>query len=270
MSFDFKARVARAMQSQRGLTLIELIVVLVILVGLGGLLVPTISNALTRTHVSTCAVTFPEVHQMMQRVQVEFGNFGTSFDSGIYTGGSDPVNNSTVTFSDTQGGGNGTGTLQVANLTADEVAALAAVGIVGVVDHDNTAADFNVTFNIGATPRALAAGGPVITLTDVQADEIFLPFAGDEKYIWFGIGREWTLLGQLAPEPPAHFGDAFGALPDQVHSRFGIIMQVADADGNPLERAEFKRVSYCIDGSVFETGDNHVENYYREVNPRGT
>lgn len=269
MSFDLKSRIARAKQARTGLTLIELIVVLVILVGLGGLLVPTINNALTRTHVSTCAVSFPEVHQMMQRVQVEFGSFGTNYDSGIYTGGSDPVNNSATTNAATQSTGDGSGLLQVVDLTSDEAVALAAVGILGVVDHNDSAADFNVTFNIGATPRALSGGGPAITLTDDQAAQIFLPFAGAEKYVWFGIGRNWSLLSELAPEPPVHFGDAFGALPDQVHSRFGIIMQVADAAGNPLERAEFKRVSYCIDGDNFETGDNHIENYYKEVDPRG-
>ena len=70
MFFDVNARISRAKKTRNGLTLIELIVVLVILVGLGGLLVPTISNALSRTHVATCATTYPEVHQMMQRVEL--------------------------------------------------------------------------------------------------------------------------------------------------------------------------------------------------------
>ncbi|MEM8667464.1 MAG: type II secretion system protein [Planctomycetota bacterium] len=265
MSFNISARISRPKQSQRGLTLIELIVVLVILVGLGGLLVPTISNALTRTHVSTCASSFPEVHQMMQRVQIEFGSFGTDFDSGIYTGGTDPVNNSTTTFTATGGGANGTGLLATDTLTANEAAGLAAVGIQTVIDH--AASPTNVTFAIDGVQRTLGDGEAVITLTDVQADAIFLPTGAGQKYVWFGIGRNWTLLGNLAPEPPVHFGDAAGALPDQVHSRFGIIVQVFDEPGS---RAEYRRVSYCIDGNVFETGDNHIENYYVEVNPRGT
>ncbi|MEM6471268.1 MAG: type II secretion system protein [Planctomycetota bacterium] len=274
MFFDLNARIARAKQTRLGLTLIELIVVLVILIGLGGLLAPTINNALTRTHVSTCAVSFPEVHSMMQRVQVESGNFGTGFDSGIYATTSDPVNNSTTTFGLTQGGGNGaTGplSLQVQDLTADEAAALARVGITNVFDHTPPTPadpDYNVTFNIFGTSRDLATGGAAITLTPEQAQLIFLPTGNGQKYVWFGIGRNWSLLSELAAEPPVHFGDAFGALADQVHSRFGIIMQVAEA-GGALEKAEYKRVSYCVDGEVFETGDNHIENYYKEVNPRG-
>jgi len=255
-----------ALKKRSGLTLIELLVVLVILIGLGGLLVPTITNALSRTHVSSCASTFPEVHQMMQRVQLEFGSFGTGFDSGIYTDG-EPVNNSI-----TQGtGAAGAGTLAVENLTADEAAALAAVGITNVFDHSVPAP--NVTFDIGATTRPLGDAQPLITLTDAQASAIFLPNATDaggtaesgEKYIWLGIGRNWSLLSNLTPEPPVHFGDTPGALPNEVHSRFGVIMQVADETGAALERAEFKRTSYCIDGSAFETGDNHIEVYWEEI-----
>ncbi|MEM9015804.1 MAG: type II secretion system protein [Verrucomicrobiota bacterium] len=253
----------RRRASQAGLTLIELLVVLVILTGIGGLLVPTINNALSRTHVATCATTFPEVHQMMQRVQLEFGEFGTDFDSGIYEGGAgDPVNNSTVTAAATGGGANGGGNLSASALTANEVIGLAAVGITSVVDHASPAP--NVTFDIGGNQRTLAAGEEVITLTDDQADAIFLPTGGTpaEKYVWFGIGRDWTLLGNLAPEPPVHFGDTAGVLPDEVHSRFGIIMEVFDDEE---ERAQFRRISYFIDGDGFETGDNHIEVYWEEL-----
>lgn len=251
--------------SKAGLTLIELLVVLVILTGVGGLLIPTINNALNRTHVATCASTFPEVHQMMQRVQLDFGEFGTGFDSGILTATTEAVNNSTTTFAATGGGGNGTGTLQTATLSAAEAAALNVVGITNVVDHDPSVAGYNVTFNINPVSRAIETGASVITLTPAQAEGVFLPAGGSEKYVWFGIGRNWSLLGALAPEPPVHFGDTPGALPDEVHSRFGIIMQVADSAGAALERAEFRRVSYCIDGSGFETGDNHIEVYWEEL-----
>ncbi|MEM1083160.1 MAG: prepilin-type N-terminal cleavage/methylation domain-containing protein [Verrucomicrobiota bacterium] len=253
-----QAKLALRKSKQAGLTLIELLVVLVILIGIGGLLVPTINNALTRTHVSTCAQTFPEVHQMMQRVQLEFGEFGTDFDSGIFGTGT-----TTGTVGQSVNGAN------VENLTADEVTALAAVGIAGVVDHNDSAADYNVTFNIGSVARPLVADTPAITLTDAQAEQILLPNAGGtndgEKYVWFGIGRDWSLLSSLAPEPPVHFGDTAGVLPDEVHSRFGVIMQVADEAGDALERAEFKRTSYSLDGTNFETGDNHIEVYWEEV-----
>ena len=254
MKFAPSQKLRRRAQ-EAGLTLIELLVVLVILTGIGGLLVPTINNDLTRTHIATCATTFPEVHQMMQRVQLEFGEFGTDFDSGVDTAATGtPVNASASTAP----------VIQSVALTDGEALALAAVGITSVVDHDATAADYNVTFNIGATqrllvdnaaaPTAASADSNVVTLTAGQAGDIFLPNTNGEKYVWFGIGRDWSLLGALAPEPPVHFGDTAGVLPDEVHSRFGIVMKVAENnDATPpvvtaLERAEFARVSFCIDG----------------------
>jgi prepilin-type N-terminal cleavage/methylation domain-containing protein len=232
-----------------GLTLIELLVVLVILTGIGGLLIPTINNALSRTHVATCAANFPEVHQMFQRVQLEFGQFGTGFDSGIETGSPTASVNG----------------YEIQPLTAGEAAALANVGILGVVDHDPAAPGYNVTFNIGSTPRTLEAGGNLITLTPAQADDIFLPTANGEKYVWLGIGRNWSHLGNLAPEPPVHFGDTVGQLPNEVHSRFGGVFLVSNADG-PLTRARFTRVTLGLDGVGFETADEHLEVYWQDLN----
>ena len=251
---------------RQGLTLIELLVVLVILIGIGGLLIPTISNALGRTHVSTCAQSFPEVHQMIQRAIIEGGSIGDNFDSGIYEDGS-AVNNSALTFTNfEEGGANGTGTLATAALTAGEAASLTNAGITTVVDHADAATD--PTFEIDGVDRAIADGETLITLTLAQAEGIFLPATDDgaggieEKYVWLGIGRSWSQLSSLAPEPPTHFGDTPGAFPDQVHSRFGVIMEVFDdVDAS----AEFRRVSYCLNGSDFETGDAHIGIYWNEI-----
>jgi prepilin-type N-terminal cleavage/methylation domain-containing protein len=240
-----------------GLTLIELLVVLVILVAVGGLLVPTISSALARSHVSTCASTFPEVHQMMQRAVIENGDIGNNFLSGVDTA---------VTAADETGGINGQN-VEVA--TADDIGSLAGLGITDVVDHDVSEADYNVTFNTGATAEAITDATALVVLTDNQAESIYLPTANGERYIWFGIGPEWSLLGDLAPEPPAHFGDTPGFLPDEVLSRFGIVVEVFDAD----TPAEYKRVSYSLGdtdtssaGAEFETGDNHIGVYWTDVN----
>ncbi|HRQ88330.1 MAG TPA: prepilin-type N-terminal cleavage/methylation domain-containing protein [Bacteroidia bacterium] len=230
---------------QAGLTLIELLVVLVILTGIGGLLIPTITNALQRTHLATCSTNFPEVHQMFQRVQLEFGGFGTGFDSGI---------------DDTGTSVNGYNTDA---LTPDEAAALAAVGITGVVDHGPARTD--PTFDIDPQARPLADGEELITLTPTEAQGIFLPTGNGEKYVWLGIGRNWSLLGALAPEPPVHFGDTVGDLPKDKHSRFGGVFLVSDADG-PRDRAIFKRVAIGLNGTDYETADAHLEVYWTEVN----
>ncbi|MEM9826759.1 MAG: type II secretion system protein [Planctomycetota bacterium] len=257
MKFDLAARISRAKQGRRGLTLIELIVVLVILVGLGGLLVPTISNALSRTHVATCATTFPEVHQMIQRRLAETFDIGSGFDTAVDTTGA-AVNSSG-------------GTLTIRTLDADEVAALQAIGITEVFDSDPSAAGYNPTFSINPTLDTVSTTTDVIQLTDAQATSIFLPTDNGQVYIWLGIGRNWTGLSELAPEPPTHFGDTNGVLPDQAYSRFGIVLQLGELNSaatpvfEAFEQAEYKRVSYSLDGDAFETGDNHIEVYWEDV-----
>jgi prepilin-type N-terminal cleavage/methylation domain-containing protein len=232
---------------QRGLTLIELIVVLTILVALGSLLVPVVRGALARSHVATCATSFPEVTKMLLTTEVVGTDYGDGWTTGVDQTGTS-VNNAT------------TGTL-----TADEVDALNELGIENVFNHNTAEADYNVTFNAGLTGVTLDDTTDVIVLTDPQAESIYLQAAGDEKYVWLGIDKSWTKLGDAAPEPPVHFGDAEGALPHQVYSRFGAIFQVADAAGDALDVAKFKRVSYTLDGEEFETADNHIGVHWQEV-----
>ncbi|MEM9386644.1 MAG: type II secretion system protein [Pseudomonadota bacterium] len=265
-------------KSQRGLTLIELVVVLTILVATGGILVPVINNALTRSHVATCATNFSEVSKMLIAANATLGNFGDNWTTDIFgagAGAGEPVNNSAT---NTDGGGGGGGSLQTGLLTTDQVAAINELGIVNVCNHGDPAAvdGYDVTFNsgidtLGATCLTLDDATPVLILTDVQAAEVFLPATtGSQQYVWLGIDKPWTLLGTLTPEPPVHFGDTEGALPNQAYSRFGAVFLVDDGGvGTGDGSAEFKRVSYNLDGSLFETGDNHIGIQWDEVQGSG-
>lgn len=238
---------------RRGLTLIELIVVLIILVGLGGLLVPVIGNALTRTHVATCSANFAEITQTLMRLETFRGVYGDGWDSGMESGG---------------GAVNGIGYTTEA-LAAGEDDALAEAGITQVFDHTDTPTPgvYNVTFNpeyVG--PRALAVGQELITMTPAQAAALSLPSAGSEKYVVLGIGPNWTGLRDVAFETPVHFGDEEGNLPHQVYSRFQAIFQVADGGGNPLPRAKFCGVTIGLNGQDYETAEFHIAVYWTEVN----
>ncbi|MCG8508329.1 MAG: hypothetical protein MI741_03790, partial [Rhodospirillales bacterium] len=84
--------------------------------------------------------------------------------------------------------------------------------------------------------------------------------------------KTWSLLGTLTPEPPVHFGDTEGALPNQVYSRFGAIFLIEDdgVAGNGGASARFTRVSYNIEGEDgFETADNHIGIHWNEVHGSG-
>ena len=53
-------------KARRGLTLLELVVVLAILVAIGGLVVPLLGNYLHRANIASCAVNIPEMDKWIQ------------------------------------------------------------------------------------------------------------------------------------------------------------------------------------------------------------
>jgi prepilin-type N-terminal cleavage/methylation domain-containing protein len=245
--------VARTSAPRRGLTLIELVVVLTILVALGAILVPVVGNALTRSHLATCLTNFPEVTKMLINAEATRGTFGDGWTNPVDENG-DTVDS-----------------MPAGTISTDEIAALAELGMVNFTSLDTTTGDYNVTFNNGVAPgggAALSDGDPVVVLSQTQAQELYLDAEAGDKYVFFAIDKSWSLLGDLTPEPPVHFGDTEGALPHQVYSRFGAIFQVGEDDGSggtdALPVADFKRVTVHI-GGAFETADNHSGVYWQEV-----
>ena len=276
----------RAPRRQRGLTLIELVVVLTILVALGGVLVPVIGNALTRSHVATCATNFPEVTKLMIAANSTLGTYGSGWTTGVFVTGAAAGGDAAVNTVLNPAGV--TDSLNVDTLTDDQKEALADIGIGAVCDHSDTSIDeFDVTFNSGiedncvalvdAAGDAVVADVHVLELTQDQWEGINLPDpttigGAGSAYIWLGLDKTWTLLGTLTPEPPVHFGDTEGALPNEVYSRFGGIFLIDDdatAD-NSNATARFTRVSYNITGDdAFETADNHIGIHWQEVHGSG-
>ncbi|MEM8713499.1 MAG: type II secretion system protein [Planctomycetota bacterium] len=257
--------VARATR-RAGLTLIELVVVLTILVALGSLLVPVIGNALTRSHVATCASNIPETTKLLSLAALS-GNYGDGWTTGVYEADDTAVNNSATSLGAGFGGAGGAGGLAPQPLTADDVAALQGIGMTNVFDHGvPTATGYDPTFETGLTTETIAIGTQVLTLDAAGAAAAYLPAAAaGQKYIWLGIDRTWSLLGTLTPEPPVHFGDTEGFLPQQVYSRFGAIFRLEG------DSAQFMRVSYNLEGEAdsWETADNHIGIHWNEVASEG-
>ena len=247
---------------RRGLTLIELIVVLVILTALGAILVPIIGNAITRSHLATCLTNFPEVTKML--------NQASNLQGGYGDGWTNPENVMTPAATDPQFSG--------APLTDDQIGALAGLGLENFTAPNTATPEYNVTFNNGVAPGSGSAltggtgGTDVAVLTAEGIEALNLPplpttNTDNEQYVFFAIDKSWSLLGTVTPEPPVHFGDTPGALPDEVYSRWGAIFKVSDGDAtadNGNGTASFQRVTVYI-GDAFETADNHSAVYWQEI-----
>lgn len=130
-----------------GLTLMELVVVMLILVALAGIVVPMMPSMLTRAHTSTCATNMGELCRKIGEYQVMYGQQPYDFDALTdgtslinYLAGSGQVVNG-VPWPPGQGNGMANGEVTVYTLTGSgalnssgvtDVAMLTGVGITSV------------------------------------------------------------------------------------------------------------------------------------------
>jgi prepilin-type N-terminal cleavage/methylation domain-containing protein len=274
--------------SRRGLTLIELIVVLMILIALAGLLVPTLPSMLSRTHDATCATNCAETAKAIVIYQNLYGQYPNNWDAlGDGTQIIDYFANGSA-FPGNQGGmgmgmspGNGEPT--ALTLTSAEASALTAVGIGSVqrmVPSANGApAGFDPTFNYYAavTPTAGALSvsqGTVLAGLDptnaantaavTRCVKRNLPLTG--RYVALGVGPRNGMIGKTAQSAPVMFADMPMLNPAYGYQRYVALFKVSDtAAGTNFTQAQLVGV-----GPVMDTGlgdiDDRLQNWYQLTN----
>lgn len=211
-----------------GLTLIELVVVLTILVALGGIAAATLPNMLNRTHVATVATSLPTIDAAVrQNILLNSGQMGNRFDALVTTG----LSGSPAAFV------NGSGAYATHSLAANDVAALNDLGIAELIPADDTVE--NATFQGHQNaPVALADGLNVCTLASTETTRIlgevwnYTPAAG-AQYIVLGLGEQCSLVGANADaffaEAPLHAVDAHSERADNSYARVLLVVELADA-----------------------------------------
>ncbi len=244
---------------RRGLTLIELVVVLTVLTALGGILVPVVGNMIARTHFAKCSVTIPDITRQMTRSFASDLRYPDQWDSLINDAGG---------LFDKTPGGNAGGNLEAITLTQDQVNGLAALGITSVVDLDPTI-DGDATWDVaplGKPPRALAADGEVAAMVNAGDSVVSLNLKRHlidptTRYIVFGIGNNCTAVGPtgLFVESPTHFGGEDAMNPRDVYQRYAAIFSVNGAGDVNFECA----ASIHPDG--LDGAEAHVRGYYDET-----
>lgn len=210
-----------------GLTLIELIVVLTILIALGGIAATVAPDLLGTAHVAEHATNNATVEQAVQINRFTNASIGDRFDSltdgtNVY-GGVPAFDAATTTY----------------QLTAEDVAALNAIGVSAVFDGAATVT--NATFEYAdytTAPRTLAATGVVCRFdeSDADLDAVLARFnAGTaqatSRYVLLGVGPGCTLVGASGAiaEAPVHFADDAGNRPDQAYARYCVLVELQGA-----------------------------------------
>lgn len=243
----------RPMSRRRGLTLIELIVVLTILVAVAGLIVPTFPNLLSRTGYATSAASVSDVDNLMSQYFASNMNYPDQFDALIDSDKNlysklPPAAATSLPIS--------------TPLTTGEAASLSRVGITTVhvmrpapADPED---DFDATFDATLpvdNPGYLVtvAEGMVVVRLDptAAAEEMRLSTTGN--YVVFGFGDRSTAIGPNILRPPVSFGSH---RPPEVYQRILVVFEVFE-DGSPAR--------YVGSLSIDNDGDDHLVGYSKQI-----
>lgn len=255
-----------------GLTLMELVVVLTILVGLAAILVPLFPNLLRRTHKATDATQTAEVAKAVQLYQATYLSYPDQFDlmtTGTSTTAPDFLPAETPGSTPPFGGG-----AQIGNLTQLEVDALSRVGIKS--GHQFVAsAPAQATQNpysgpiTPPTPLSITvpvfiiqagSGGTVPAKVPVEIQNIIArdPSA---RFVVFGLGSRCTMVGTTIQNAPTSVPQNSGFTPATLYSRIGVIFQVAGVGVNATERARFV-ASAALEDDEIESTEKDIVGYY--------
>jgi len=195
------------MARQAGMTLIELTVVLLVLVGLAGLLIPYVSGFVTKTHDSTGSSNIQSLNNAMQRYAVEhYDNYPNKMDSLL-------VDGNTV-FPKMMGemmpmGGSGS---YFTPLLLDSVKAkaLTNVGITTVMVMADTGDATFANTDTTTPTKAIKTGNYVTEITGAPLADLGHRLGKPVNthiyhYVAFGIGDDATIAGQTVSDVPVHF-----------------------------------------------------------------
>ena len=224
---------------RRGLTLIELTVVLLILAATAGILVPRLVGYSVRAHGASGASNIQEVSKAIALFEANTGGQPDGWDSLLQNAGASPyaaLVESTAPAAPVQAS-----TL----LVAEEADALTAVGITTLNNMDDgTGANFNATFNPNdGTTTAIANGAPVAILTAASIADLGLDPAN--RYVTFGLGTGVNIIGSVMLDAPVHFPEG-GEKPEEVYLRWYVVYELGDGTApNTPERARYMGVFGC-------------------------
>jgi len=247
-------------QAARGLTLIELVVVLAILVALVGLVLAFFPGLLSRASRSTSASSIQDVARAVQVNYTTALTYGTGYDSLLNTGGA-ALFSKLAPLSAAQ-------MARVASLDAADAAALGALGINSYRHLDNTIAN-DATFNVSeAAPVSIAAGSvPVATISSVLVQNSlrgnYAVVGATPIYVVFGLNKLASIVGgnQMLQDAPVRAGADANENPTTSYQRYGLVFLIDNSGPASARKARF--VGACaFTGNGITTAEGDLQQYY--------
>jgi prepilin-type N-terminal cleavage/methylation domain-containing protein len=245
-------------QAARGLTLIELVVVLAILVALVGLVLAFFPGLLGRASSSTSASSAQDIARAAQINYTTTLSYGTDYDSLLNAASGNTIYNSIPAPALAQ--------LTPHTLTQDDVDALARLGI-NSVRHLNTVTG-DATFNVSAaTSTPLISGGSVASVSTINGATVQTALRGNvvaganPVYVVFGVNKFASIVGvgRLLQDAPVRAGASATENPSTSYQRYGLAFLV-DGTGAARTARFLGAVSFTATGIA--TAEGNLQQYY--------
>jgi len=214
---------------QAGMTLIELTVVLLVLVGLAGLLIPYVSGFVTKTHDSTGSSNIQALNNAMARYEVEhYDNFPDNMDSLINA-------TTNTVYQKMMGEMMGTSYLTPLQLNGAKAKALGDIGIKNLMLMDDAVTANDATFNNTTTSASVSAGSYVAEITGMPLGDLDQRLGqpvntGAYHYLAFGVGDDSNIVGATLSQVPVHFAADGDMGANNAYNHFVAIFQVLRQD----------------------------------------
>ena len=247
---------------QRGLTLIELVVVLAILVALVGLVVSLFPGLVARASRSTTASSIQDVARAVQINYTTTLSYGSGFDSLLNASGNQLYSGLT-SFSTNQ--------MARITLSGNDALALNAAGISNVFHLTQQFTPIpDATFSVTqvASPIAVAATAQIAVIDATQTALLqsirgnYTP-RGTAIYPVFGLNKHCSLVGPTAvmQDAPVRAGSLANENPASSYQRYGLVFMVDDSPTGTGRTARFLGAVAFTAGGI-QTAEGNLQGYY--------
>jgi Tfp pilus assembly protein PilE len=265
-----------------GLTLIELVVVLTILIALAAIVIPMMPNILSRSHDASSATNISEISKALQTYNQLYFGFPNNLDNLVEAG----TGGGSTLLGTLAGGGNLAGQVQATTLSAAQVAALNNIGITTVANLTGTSANgtaswsptffpyttlyptlaantttLTTTTNVAILTGTTTVGATPTTGTGVATAVTKLGVSPSGTYVVLGFGLANSAVGQVIQECPVHFPDQSTITPALYYERYGLIFKVSDPAVPNFSNAIFVGTVCLLDDGI-ESANDHIQDFF--------
>ncbi|MSU36070.1 MAG: prepilin-type N-terminal cleavage/methylation domain-containing protein [Pedosphaera sp.] len=252
--------------ARSGLTLIELVVVLAVLVALAGLIIGNFPGIIRKASRSSGATSVQDLSRAVQYSYTTTLKYPTGFDSLLETATTlynklPPTSTNAGIYAGAQ--------LTPGTISAPEGAALVKIGLTNSLRH-TAAVSTDVTWTStlpGQTAYSFdnAANLSVTTINSTVAYSVFKADTNNfsaKKWLIFGVGAGCSLVGPNATilEAPVHYGADASQNPKDYYQRYAVCFEV-DSSGSTIIARYIGAAA--IEGDGLTATDVNVKEYWK-------